>query len=390
MNFMRSISCLLLLILAGCGGSRDLPYVYEKEVSESNPISFSQVAIYHLESPSDVAMEEDSGGIGQDVIHFSGKSAESRVFCLALEEGENHYAQIFSDSNVDRVAIDRQNSCATIRTDSGRVKLSIFHDGISSAENIFVYEKGVSSRPIFSKEGAADSITIISATGCPSCNLENADLSNRNLRQMDFSAANLRSANLSKSNLTLADLVDADLTDISIDGAIFSRTIWNDGKVCSPSSISICDEFNFTVKANLPWQDTEILLKKDRTVYFVAQGSWTADPARGMIDPAGWSSSRAKEHYSLPGAPEAALIGRIGSSGFPFRIGKARSYERGNIGSISLVINDDLKGIYGPGLTDNFGELRVTFRIRRYKPLDSDIISLDPDIVITYKTREVF
>ncbi len=186
MNFMRSISCLLLLILAGCGGSRDLPYVYEKEVSESNPISFFQVAIYHLESPSDVAMEEDSGGIGQDVIHFSGKSAESRVFCLALEEGENHYAQIFSDSNVDRVAIDRQNSCATIRTDSGRVKLSIFHDGISSAENIFVYEKGVSSRPISPKEGAADSITIISATGCPSCNLENADLSNRNLRQMDF------------------------------------------------------------------------------------------------------------------------------------------------------------------------------------------------------------
>ena len=390
MNLMRSIYCLLLLGLAGCGGGSDLPYVYEKEISEIDPISFSQVAIYNLESPSGVSMEEDSGSIGQDVIHFSGKSAESRVFCLALEEGENHYAQIFSDSNVDRVAIDRQNSCATIRTDSGRVKLSIFHDGISSAENIFVYEKGVSSRPIFSKEGAADSITIISATGCPSCNLENADLSNRNLRQMDFSAANLRSANLSKSNLTLADLVDADLTDISIDGAIFSRTIWNDGKVCSPSSISICDEFNFTVKANLPWQDTEILLKKDRTVYFVAQGSWTADPARGMIDPAGWSSSRAKEHYSLPGAPEAALIGRIGSSGFPFRIGKARSYERGNIGSISLVINDDLKGIYGPGLTDNFGELRVTFRIRRYKPLDSDIISLDPDIVITYKTREVF
>ena len=390
MNLMRSIYCLLLLGLAGCGGGSDLPYVYEKEISEIDPISFSQVAIYNLESPSGVSMEEDSGSIGQDVIHFSGKSAESRVFCLALEEGENHYAQIFSDSNVDRVAIDRQNSCATIRTDSGRVKLSIFHDGISSAENIFVYEKGVSSRPIFSKEGAADSITIISATGCPSCNLENADLSNRNLRQMDFSAANLRSANLSKSNLTLADLVDADLTDISIDGAIFSRTIWNDGKVCSPSSISICDEFNFTVKANLPWQDTEILLKKDRTVYFVAQGSWTADPARGMIDPAGWSSSRAKEHYSLPGAPEAALIGRIGSSGFPFRIGKARSYERGNIGSISLVINDDLKGIYGPGLTDNFGELRVTFRIRRNKPLDSDIISLDPDIVITYKTREVF
>ena len=390
MNLMRSIYCLLLLGLAGCGGGSDLPYVYEKEISEIDPISFSQVAIYNLESPSGVSMEEDSGSIGQDVIHFSGKSAESRVFCLALEEGENHHAQIFSDSNVDYVSIDRQNSCATIRTDSGRVSLSIFHDGISSAENIFVYEKGVSSRPIFSKEGAADSITIISATGCPSCNLENADLSNRNLRQMDFSAANLRSANLSKSNLTLADLVDADLTDISIDGAIFSRTIWNDGKVCSPSSISICDEFNFTVKANLPWQDTEILLKKDRTVYFVAQGSWTADPARGMIDPAGWSSSRAKEHYSLPGAPEAALIGRIGSSGFPFRIGKARSYERGNIGSISLVINDDLKGIYGPGLTDNFGELRVTFRIRRYKPLDSDIISLDPDIVITYKTREVF
>ena len=381
MNLMRSIYCLLLLGLAGCGGGSDLPYVYEKEISEIDPISFSQVAIYNLESPSGVSMEEDSGSIGQDVIHFSGKSAESRVFCLALEEGENHHAQIFSDSNVDRVAIDRQNSCTTIRTDSGRVKLSIFHDGISSEENIFVYEKGVSIRPIFPgpKESASEPITIISTTGCPSCNLENADLSNRDLRKMDFSSANLRSANFSKSNLTSADLVDADLTGISANGAVLSRAVWSDGKVCSPSSISICDEFNFTVKADLPWQDTGILLKKDRKVYFDAQGLWTANPVLGLVDPDGFPSVIARAYYSLPRAREAALIGRIGNSGSPFRIGQVRSYEGGVLGSISLVINDDLDGFYGPGLTDNSGEVNVTFRIRRPTPPDSEIIILMGD-----------
>ena len=64
--------------------------------------------------------------------------------------------------------------------------------------------------------------------------------------------------------------------------------------------------------------------------------------------------------------------------------------EVASIVAAELQLGSDSGEYFSSLLTDNFGELRVTFRIRRYKPLDSDIISLDPDIVITYKTREVF
>lgn len=110
MILMRSLYLLLILGLTGCGGGQDQSYIYEHEINEKNPASFSQVAIYHLESPTDVATEEDSGGIGWDTIHFAGKNAESRLFCLDLEEGEKHRAQIF----LTRMLITHRSTVRTL------------------------------------------------------------------------------------------------------------------------------------------------------------------------------------------------------------------------------------------------------------------------------------
>jgi hypothetical protein len=368
-NLLRSSHWLLVLALFGCGGgdSGRSP-VYEHEIDEQNPALFSQVAVYHLEAPENVASKEDSGGIGWDDIHLAGEGAESRMFCLDLQEGSNHLAQVRSDPERDYVSIDSRTSCATLRTESGRVSVSLFHDGVSEAETIFVYEANASHRSKFSEKNASVPLTIISASGCPSCNLENADLSHRDLRQMDFAGANLRSANVSKSNLASADLFKADLAGLSTDGADLSNTIWSDGTVCAPSSKGICDPFAFTIRADRGWQATGVFLQSGRQALITANGVWTANPATGMTGPAGTPYYIAKPGYALPGAPEGALVGRVGSSA-PFLVGTGAASPARQAGWLSFVINDDLLGIYGAGLLSNIGTLQVHVSIREDRTL---------------------
>lgn len=71
----------------------------------------------------------------------------------------------------------------------------------------------------------------------------------------------------------------------------------------------------------------------------------------------------AKAGYTLPGASEGALIGRVGDTGEPFLIGDLAEIPAGRRGELQLCINDDLNGRYGVGLQDNQGELtaRVEF-----------------------------
>jgi hypothetical protein len=405
MKIMHSIYLILIVFLVGCGGGgNESPFVYEASVREDNPVLFSQNAIYHLESSADIAAEGDSGGLGWDTIHLAGEGAESRIFCIELEEGTRHRAQISSESESDLITIDTQTACATIRTRSGRVKVSLVHDGFSEAENVFVYQADALSRAIFLDGGGAarreliidgaplgqngasvaknatipksnalvqalnsqlpnsTPMTIISATGCRSCNLENADLSGRDLQKMDFSGANLRSANVSNANLASADLFKADVTGLISDGANLSRAIWSDGLICAPSLAGVCDPFEFIVQANRAWQDTGVTLRSERGIRISAYGSWTTNPATGMVGPSGNPGFQAKQGYALPGAREGALIGRIGAN-VPFVIGNEAMSPPGRSGPLLLVINDDLDGRYGPGLADNFGWQRVVMQM---------------------------
>lgn len=114
------------------------------------------------------------------------------------------------------------------------------------------------------------------------------------------------------------------------------------------------------VQANQPWQGTGVQINgpSPRLVRYLS-GRWLASPVGGMVDGNGSAGLIAKPGYTLPGANEGALIGRIGSTGAPFLIGDLAQIPSGQQGELQLCINDDLEGRYGVGLADNQGSLTV-------------------------------
>jgi hypothetical protein len=393
MKTMQSIQGLLVLLLIGCGGGHiEKSYVYESEIGEKSPALFSQIAIYHLESPSGESPAGDSGELGSDRIHLAGDPAGARIFCLDLEDGQYHRAQIWADSQSAPVLIDSQNACATLQVPSGKVTVSLVHDGLSDAEDVFVYEANAASRAMvlertalargnapaaenaavlkagavspvaLSQEPSPAPMTIISATGCPSCNLENADLVGRDLRKMDFTGAKLRFANVSYSNLASADLLKADLTGLISEGANVSGAVWSDGAVCAATSSGICEPVTFNVHANRFWQETGVFLRSGRQVSITARGTWAFNPLQGTTGPSGDRRAIAKPGYPLPGAPEGALIGKVGKSA-AFLVGDGATYRARESGELRMVINDDLEERYGTGLRNNAGTLQLTLHV---------------------------
>ena len=121
---------------------------------------------------------------------------------------------------------------------------------------------------------------------------------------------------------------------------------------------------NATVQSNQAWQDSGITLQPANTASVrYTGGLWTANPATGMVNADGNDSFVAKPGYTLPGAFEGLLCGKIGESGAPFPIGNNATIPSGQSGNLFLCINDDLNGEYGPGLTDNVGAVNVIIEI---------------------------
>lgn len=117
------------------------------------------------------------------------------------------------------------------------------------------------------------------------------------------------------------------------------------------------------VQANQAWQGTGVQVNGHSWQLAVCTGGqWTANPGTGMVGAAGHPGLTAKPGYTLPGQPEGALIGRIGTSGVPFLVGNQAQLPRGQQGELQLCINDDLGGRYGAGLSDNQGSLSVEVR----------------------------
>jgi len=80
-----------------------------------------------------------------------------------------------------------------------------------------------------------------------------------------------------------------------------------------------------------------------------------------LYGPNGSSTVATQPGYPLLGANEGALVGRVGNNP-PFLIGTGANVPKGQTGQLQLVINDDLGGRYGAGLTDNEGQLVVSIR----------------------------
>lgn len=132
------------------------------------------------------------------------------------------------------------------------------------------------------------------------------------------------------------------------------------------------DPFNFAVPpfisilANQPWQTTGVTIESNTqaTISYVG-GLWTSNPNDngGNLYDAGGNPAyiNAKSGYTMPNVNEGALIGRVGST--VFLIGMGATTPSGLTGHLELCINDDLKGIYGPGLTDNEGFINVKIEV---------------------------
>lgn len=117
-------------------------------------------------------------------------------------------------------------------------------------------------------------------------------------------------------------------------------------------------QVNVTVQANIAWQDTGVTVSAGTgiSVTYVS-GLWTANPYTGFVTSVGNPSYIAKPGYTLQGAYEGALIGRVGEN--LFLIGAGATVPAGLSGPLQLCINDDLNGIYGPGLRDNTGSVNM-------------------------------
>lgn len=115
-----------------------------------------------------------------------------------------------------------------------------------------------------------------------------------------------------------------------------------------------------TVQANISWQSTGVTVGTGAITITYLSGEWTANPDTGMVNAAGNPNYQGKDGYALPGANEGALIGSV--NGTPFLVGLGATVPQGLTGMLQLVINDDLSGIYGPGLTDNYGTVTVSIK----------------------------
>lgn len=121
--------------------------------------------------------------------------------------------------------------------------------------------------------------------------------------------------------------------------------------------------FEMTIDATIIWYDTGLVLDGTESVSIeVTSGTWTANPATGMVDANGHPGLVAKPEYSMAGELEGALVGRIGESGGAtkiFLVGVGPTTLPKMAGALSLSINDDVHHIYGVGFPDNLGSVHV-------------------------------
>ncbi|ALK30373.1 hypothetical protein [Burkholderia plantarii] len=123
-------------------------------------------------------------------------------------------------------------------------------------------------------------------------------------------------------------------------------------------AVNILYPIAVTIHADQYWQNTGLIVTGRQLTQIAAAGSWTANPATGMVGPNGNRGLPAKSGYVMPHEPEGALVGRIGDHA-PFLVGERTQVSPGQAGALQLCINDDWDGRYGAGLKDNIGTLRV-------------------------------
>lgn len=116
------------------------------------------------------------------------------------------------------------------------------------------------------------------------------------------------------------------------------------------------------IRSNVPWQNSGITVKKGQKVCIdYLAGSWYVSRESRPYRAEGDLGTVAKAGYAYPGGCEGEVVARIGD--FKFRVGAQWSGIATCDGSLEFCINDDLKGWYGAGLTDNIGYIIMEVRV---------------------------
>lgn len=123
-------------------------------------------------------------------------------------------------------------------------------------------------------------------------------------------------------------------------------------------AVNIIFPVSTKVQSTQPWQPTGVTITGTQTTVISCTGIWSFNPGRRACGPNGEAGLIAKPRYTLQGAPEGAMIGRVGSN-LPFLVGASATVPAGQSGMLSLCINDDIDCVYGAGLKDNKGEMNV-------------------------------
>lgn len=133
-----------------------------------------------------------------------------------------------------------------------------------------------------------------------------------------------------------------------------------------------------TVQANRSWHRVRLRLRGRGMLHFRANGRWIFNPSQPAVggDGAANLPTAGRTNYTFDGPQgrEGQLIGRIGRQK-PFVAGAHGTHRisRHEIGSLYLMINDDIAHSSGAGLSDNSGHLTVSVeferRISRARPI---------------------
>lgn len=116
----------------------------------------------------------------------------------------------------------------------------------------------------------------------------------------------------------------------------------------------------FLVDSKKSWQSTGMNVTGGEIITYQG-GKWTANPGdnSGILYDASGNPTfiDTPTGYTMPGQNMGMLVGMVG--GAMFAIGNKGNVPSNLSGVLELCINDDLNGLYGAGLTDNVGSVRV-------------------------------
>jgi len=180
-----------------------------------------------LESPLSAEQENDTGGVGFDVIPYTFPTTLEQTYCWEDDNPEaQHYMTLVNSDNEEVLSVVANGECVTETLAPGDYFMYIYHDG-NTDERIAVFvapEEGQLLLSTTNDETLQNVITLLNTNACAGCDLSGANLSGLDLSGLDFSGANLEfailvDANLSGTDLSNAKLINADMSRANLKGA---------------------------------------------------------------------------------------------------------------------------------------------------------------------------